>query len=89
MIHALSGQWLWRTGEEQDSLWSQVLVAKYGIRRNGWDIQCPTYHDSGLWKGIKFVKETLSSNIAYCADTREKIFFWQELSGIVRQWLLY
>lgn len=35
----------------------------------------------------KIVKETLSSNITYRAGTTEKIFFWQELSGIVWQWL--
>lgn len=36
MNQALLGKWLWRLGEEGDSLWKQVLVAKYGILRNGW-----------------------------------------------------
>jgi hypothetical protein len=33
---ALLGKWLWRFGNEQDYLWRQVIVSKYGIQRRGW-----------------------------------------------------
>jgi hypothetical protein len=33
--NALLGKWLWRFGNEQDSLWRQVIVSKYGIQRGG------------------------------------------------------
>jgi len=32
---ALLGKWLWRFGHEENSLWRQVIVMKYGILRGG------------------------------------------------------
>jgi hypothetical protein len=33
---ALVGKWLWRFGQEENSLWRWVTVMKYGIQRGGW-----------------------------------------------------
>lgn len=52
MNQALLDKWLWRIGERGDSLWKQVLVAKYKVLRDGWEIQNPNYQSSNLWKGI-------------------------------------
>lgn len=40
---ALLGKWLWRNGEGGDSLWRQLLVAKYNVLRDGRDIPNPNY----------------------------------------------
>lgn len=58
MNHARLGKWLWRIGEDGDSLRKQVIIAKYGVLRNGWDIQSPTYHSSRIWRGILSVKDS-------------------------------
>jgi hypothetical protein len=42
MNQALLGKWLWRIGEISNSLWKRILLAKYGARRNGWDISRPS-----------------------------------------------
>lgn len=31
MNKALLGKWPWRVGEENDSLWKSILIAKYGL----------------------------------------------------------
>lgn len=48
MNQALWRKWLWRIGEESDGLWRQVLEMKYGLSRNGWDIQDATKLVSSL-----------------------------------------
>lgn len=52
MNQALLDKWSWRLAEASDSLWKRVMVAKYGVAREGWDIQDPNYCSSRLWKGI-------------------------------------
>lgn len=36
---ALLGKWLWRLGNDSEGLWKQLLAGKYGVSRNGWDVQ--------------------------------------------------
>ena len=33
---ALLGIWLWRSGDETEGLWKEVITSKYGISRDGW-----------------------------------------------------
>jgi hypothetical protein len=33
---ALLGKWLQRFGQEEHSLWRQVIESKYGLKRGGW-----------------------------------------------------
>lgn len=35
---ALLGKWLSRIGEENNGLWRQIIMTKYKLERNGWDI---------------------------------------------------
>jgi hypothetical protein len=51
---ALLGKWLWRFAQEENSLWRQVIVEKYGIQRGGWcseETQAP--YGVGLWRNIR------------------------------------
>ncbi|XXG59153.1 hypothetical protein AAC387_Pa04g1283 [Persea americana] len=41
MNQALLGKWLWRLGEDSYGLWRSILIAKYRVRRNGWDTLLP------------------------------------------------
>eukprot|EP00268_Persea_americana_P009090 TRINITY_DN13586_c0_g1_i1.p1 TRINITY_DN13586_c0_g1~~TRINITY_DN13586_c0_g1_i1.p1 ORF type:complete len:142 (+),score=23.99 TRINITY_DN13586_c0_g1_i1:649-1074(+) len=50
-------------GEDGDSLWKSVLVAKHGVLRNGWDIQRLNYCASRLWRGVASTKEAFLRNI--------------------------
>ena len=49
----LLGMWLWRFGIEEDALWRQVIVMKYGCMWGGWctrSVNGP--YGVGLWKNI-------------------------------------
>lgn len=74
----LLGKWLWRLGDGSASLWKQLLIYKYDISRNGWDVWSATPCCFGLWKGILYVKEKFSSNIIFRlrVGNRVKILFW-------------
>lgn len=63
-------------GEDGDSLWKRVLVAKHGVLRNGWDIQRLNYCASWLWRGVASTKEAFLRNIKFRVGSRDKVFFW-------------
>lgn len=76
MNQALIGKWLWRLGEDLDCLWSQVIVAKYGVMQNCWDLQGPaTDWLSGLWRGIVALKEFFYASIRFWVGFGENIPF--------------
>jgi hypothetical protein len=35
-LKALLGKWLWKFVEEDKSLWTQMIVEKYGVQRGNW-----------------------------------------------------
>lgn len=76
MNQALSGKWLWRLGEEQDSPWCQVVVSKYEVTRFGWDILGLSNWHLSLWKGILSIKEAFIATIRFRVRTGEKMHFW-------------
>ena len=78
MNQALLGKSLWRIGEDPDGLWRQVLEMKYGLSRNGWDIQVATKNSSAVWKGITSVKNLYMANIKYQIGSGETICFWKD-----------
>eukprot|EP00268_Persea_americana_P068371 TRINITY_DN9519_c0_g1_i11.p1 TRINITY_DN9519_c0_g1~~TRINITY_DN9519_c0_g1_i11.p1 ORF type:complete len:140 (+),score=16.18 TRINITY_DN9519_c0_g1_i11:470-889(+) len=65
MNQALLGRWLGRLGEESDGLWRSILIAKYRVRRNGWDTSPPSQGCSTLWKGICSAKVDFDQSIRF------------------------
>ena len=57
-------------------LWKQIILAKYGYLRLGWDIKAPCYHCSALWRGISAMKEPFLENRRYKDRYGARIFFW-------------
>lgn len=76
MNQALLGKWLWRVGSESESLWRQLIVSKYSIKREGWEVESGVYKYSAIWKGICSVKEKFVQNIKFSVCSGNKIFFW-------------
>ena len=51
---ALLGKWLWRFGNERETLWRQVILSKYGSLPGGWTSgTIPGPYGVGLWKNIR------------------------------------
>jgi hypothetical protein len=51
---ALLGKWLWRFGNERESLWRDVILSKYGCLPGGWtSATISGLYGVGLWKNIK------------------------------------
>lgn len=44
MTQALLAKLLSSSKEDRDSLGKQILVTKYDLNRNGWDVQGLSYH---------------------------------------------
>ena len=79
MNQALLGKWLWRLGKDSDGLWRSILIDKYKVRRNGWDISPPSQMCSTFQKGIYSIKDNFANSIRYRVGNREKISFWQDI----------
>lgn len=59
--NALLGKWFWRLGEDDHSLWRQIIVAKYSVLRDGWFINgVPRGR-----KGIVSVMDLFSAGVRY------------------------
>lgn len=43
MDNALLGEWLRRIGEDIDSVCKNAILTKYGVRRDGWDVNGPSF----------------------------------------------
>lgn len=73
---ALLGKWLRRVGSNAEGLWRQLIVAKYSINREGWDIQNGAYKYLAIWRGICSVKEKFMQNTKFRLGSCTKLFFW-------------
>lgn len=54
-------------------------MAKYRVRRNGWDISRPSYRLYGIWRGIIADKALFAGNIRYKIGLGEDVFFWLDV----------
>ena len=79
MNQALLGKWLWRLGDESKGLWRNILLAKYKVRRNGWDISHPSQRCSNFWKGICSTKDSFAQSIRYQVGNGENVSFWHDV----------
>lgn len=76
--NALLGKWLWRIGHDSEGLWRQVLLAKYPVERDGWDIHTAVSRQSAFWKGICSVKDDFMRNIRFKVGKGDSISFWRD-----------
>ena len=79
MNHALLGKWLWWLGNETEGLWRQLVLAKYGRIREGWEIKERNYKASTIWKGITSNNASFMKYIRYRVGSWEKIQFWLDV----------
>ena len=50
---ALLGKWTWRFAMEENSVWRNIIVLKYGMEDGGWFSNTPRgSYGVGLWKDI-------------------------------------
>jgi hypothetical protein len=77
---ALLGKWLWRFGNEQDSLWRQVIVSKYGFQREGWcSEEARGPYGVSLWRNIRKNWGVFSNFASYKVGDGFPIHFWDDI----------
>lgn len=59
------------------------ILATYGLRRDGWDINGPSHRCSSLWKCITSTKDNFATFIRYRVATGNKILFFGMIDGWV------
>lgn len=74
----LLGKWLWRLGEG-DNLCRQIILTKYKVDGDGWDVSRLSYRQSALWKGIISVKDRFALHIILKVGLGRNILFWQDV----------
>ena len=75
---ALLGKWCWRFALEQDSLWKQVIVEKYGEKEGGWCFGASREgYGVGLWKAIRNRWMEFSKRMAFKVGDGRRVKFWK------------
>ena len=76
---ALLGKWCWRFTSEQDSLWKQVIVRKFGEEDGGWcSGDSRESHGVGLWKVIRKGWMEFSKRVAFKVGDCRRVRFWKD-----------
>jgi hypothetical protein len=76
---ALLGKWLWRFGNERETLWRQVIHSKYGSLPGGWTSAPSTGpYGVGLWKNIRKDWIHFARNLRFEVGDGTRIKFWTD-----------
>ncbi|RVW72345.1 putative mitochondrial protein [Vitis vinifera] len=76
---ALLGKWCWRFASEQDSLWKQVIVRKFGEEDGGWcSGDSRESHGVGLWKTIRKGWLEFNKRVAFKVGDGRRVRFWKD-----------
>jgi len=77
---ALLGKWLQRFGQEEHSLWRQVIESKYGLKRGGWcseEARGPS--GVSLWRNIRKGWGSFSNFLSCKVGDGSHISFWHDV----------
>lgn len=87
---ALLAKWLWRFGQEHESLWRKVVVARFGVRSRWESREVRGHHGCGMWNSILAVKSVFWESIRFKLGDGENICFWQDVwLGDCPLWLAF
>jgi hypothetical protein len=76
---SLLGKWLWRYGMDRESLWRQVVEAKYGSMWGGWCTKANRdAYGVGFWKGIRKGWDRFLTFLTYSVGNGERVMFWHD-----------
>ncbi len=76
---ALLGKWLWRYGNERESLWRLIIHSKYGSLPGGWtSATIPASYGVGLWKNIRKDWAHFARYLRFEVGDGTQIKFWND-----------
>uniref|UniRef100_A0A2N9J6S4 Reverse transcriptase domain-containing protein n=1 Tax=Fagus sylvatica TaxID=28930 RepID=A0A2N9J6S4_FAGSY len=76
---ALLGKWLWRYGNERESLWRLIIHSKYGSLPGGWtSATIPGSYGVGLWKNIRKDWAHFARYLRFEVGDGTQIKFWND-----------
>lgn len=76
---ALLAKWLWRFGSEQDSLWCQVVVARFGEKLVWESREVRRRHGYRIWKSILVGRDDFWKYLKFNLGSSENIKFWKDV----------
>ena len=71
-------KWLRRFNTEEEALWREVIVNKYGLNGNWVSNSVNSTYGVSAWRTIRNMWPDLSRNIVYKVGNGTKIFIWKE-----------
>ncbi|WMV41703.1 hypothetical protein MTR67_035088 [Solanum verrucosum] len=76
---SLLKKWLWRYTEERNSLWKEVIIAKYG-ELNPWCTETTTEpYGVGAWRSIRNLWSQMETNLYIKVGSGTKTKFWKDV----------
>ncbi|XP_061354895.1 uncharacterized protein LOC133299454 [Gastrolobium bilobum] len=71
----------WQIANDQKSLWVQVLLVKYGRKKNPKRSMIAKRSDSTLWKNICTAREKMAQHTEWVIGNGKDTLFWQDELG--------
>ncbi|WMV55343.1 hypothetical protein MTR67_048728 [Solanum verrucosum] len=76
---SLLKKWLWKYTEERNSLWKEVIIAKYG-ELNPWCTEITTEpYGVGAWRSIRNLWSQMETNLYIKVGSGTKTKFWKDV----------
>ena len=77
---ALLGKWLWRFANENDPLWKQIIIGKYGLQEGGGCSKgVRDRYGVGVWKVIRNGWENIRTHSRFIVGDGTRVKFWKDL----------
>lgn len=71
-------KWLWRFNNENQALWKEVMINKYGQQGQWCTKPVTTAYGVGVWRSIRAQWPTFNANVGFTVGNRRKISFWND-----------
>ncbi|XP_019257785.1 PREDICTED: uncharacterized protein LOC109236002 [Nicotiana attenuata] len=71
-------KWLWRFGREDETLWRQVIIEKYGLEGQWIPRAVTTTYGVSVWRSIRAYWPLFAENISIVVGNGRKTSFWND-----------
>ncbi|WMV18049.1 hypothetical protein MTR67_011434 [Solanum verrucosum] len=75
---SLMMKWLWKFASAENSLWKEVISAKYGMRGNWITTEVSSPYRSSVWRSISDLWDLVLERSCCKAGNGRKVAFWKD-----------
>jgi len=75
---SLMMKWLWKFSSAENSLWKEVIAAKYGMRDKWMTTEVASPYGSSVWRSIRDLWDLVLERSHCKLGNGSKVVFWMD-----------